>query len=102
MGYSCDTTHPEPVPAFVVMTTPETGDTTALCAPCLMEWAYAMLAGSEIGIELLTTKMQQMAAEAKAAEAKPAKRGRRAVPEAEVTGEDTEAIAEATDTPATE
>lgn len=99
-GYACDNAHG--VPAFIVMTQPETGDTNALCADCLMEWAYAMLAGSEIGIELLKAKMIELAAEAKTAEAKAKGRGRRAVPEARGTGEATEATAEATDTPATE
>lgn len=99
MGFACDNTHAEGTAAFIVMTQPETGDTDALCAPCLMEWAYAMLAGSEMGIELLKSKMLEIAAEAKAAEDKP-KRGR-AKPAAgtEATGEATEAIAEATDTP---
>jgi len=99
MGFACDNTHAEGTAAFIVMTQPETGDTDALCAPCLMEWAYAMLAGSEMGIELLKSKMLEIAAEAKAAEAKPARRGRRAVPEADGAGEDTAAIAAATDTP---
>lgn len=29
--------------AFMVMTQPATGDVTALCGPCLLEWAEAML-----------------------------------------------------------
>lgn len=99
MAYTCDNVHAETTLAFIVMSQPETGDTDALCAPCLMEWAYAMLAGSEMGIELLKSKMLEIAAEAKAAEAKPARRGRRGADATEETGEATEAIAEATDTP---
>lgn len=99
MGFACDNAHAEGTAAFIVMTQPETGDTDALCAPCLMEWAYAMLAGSDMGTDLLKGKMLKIAAEAKAAEAKP-KRGRgKPSAEAEGTGEATEAIAEATDTP---
>lgn len=99
MAFTCDNTHTYPEPAFTVMTMPETGDTVALCAGCLMEWAYALLAGTDAGTELLKSKMLEIAAEAKAAEAKPARRGRKAVPEADGAGEDTEAIAAATDTP---
>ena len=29
--------------AFVVMTQPENGETTALCGPCLLEWAEQLL-----------------------------------------------------------
>jgi hypothetical protein len=102
MAYTCDNPHPEPTPAFTVMSMPETGDTNALCVPCLLDWAYAMLAGTEAGTELLKSKMLEIAAEAKAAEAKASKRGRRAVPEAAAPGEATEAIAAATDTPETD
>lgn len=99
MAYTCDNPHPEPVAAFTVMSMPETGDTTALCAPCLLDWAYALLAGTEAGTELIKARMIEIAAEAKAAETKPKRGGRRPAAEAEATGEDTEAIAEATDTP---
>lgn len=99
MAYNCDNAHDKPELAFVVTTVQDTGDTIALCPTCLMEWCYAFLAQSEPGVELLKSKMIEIAAEAKAAEAKPARRGRKAVPEADGAGEDTEAIAEATDTP---
>lgn len=98
-GYTCDNTHGEA--AFIVMTQPETGDTNALCAPCLMEWAYGMLAGSEIGIELLKNKMIEIAAEAKEAEAKPKRGGRKPAAEVVSPGEDTGAIVPAADTPDT-
>lgn len=101
MGYSCDNTHPEGVAAFIVMTQPETGDTNALCAPCLLEWSYAMLAESPAGIELLETKMREMAAEAKAAEAKPKRGGRKPAAGVAEAGEDTGAIVPAADTPDT-
>ena len=99
MGFNCDNVHGGVTAAFIVMTQTETGDTDALCAPCLMEWAYAMLAQSEPGIELLKGKMLEIAAEAKAEESKPKRGGRRPAGGVEATGEATEAIAEATDTP---
>lgn len=99
MAWNCDNTHPEPTGAFIVMTQPETGDTDALCALCLMEWAYAMLAGSEQGIELLKSKMLEIAADAKAQESKPKRSGRKPAAVGAEQGEDTGADAAATDTP---
>lgn len=99
MAYICDNTHPEPTPAFVVMTAPETGDTNALCPFCLMEWAYGILVQSEPGLELIKGKMLEIAAEAKAEESKTRRGGRKAAGPAAEAGEDTGAIAAATDTP---
>jgi hypothetical protein len=67
-----------------------------------MEWSYGMLAGSEIGIELLKTKMIELAAEAKEAEAKPKRGGRKPAAAAAGAGEDTGTEAPATDTPDTD
>lgn len=99
MAYMCDNAHPEPAPAFIVMTQPETGDTDALCPPCLLEWSYAMLAQSEPGIELLKSKMLEIAADAKAQESKPKRSGRKPAAVGAEQGEDTGADAAATDTP---
>jgi len=99
MAYTCDNEHEQPQLAFVVTTVQDTGDTVALCPMCLMEWCYAFLAQSEPGVELLKSKMIEIAAEAKAAEAKPKRGGRKPTAPTEETGEDTETIAEATDTP---
>lgn len=99
MAYTCDNPHPEGVPAFAVMSMPETGDTTALCAPCLLEWAYALLAGTEQGTELIKARMIEIAAEAKAG-GPAAKRGARRAPAPDGDqGKDTGAGAPATDTP---
>jgi len=102
MAYTCDNPHGQPVAAFTVMSMPETGDTTVLCAACLLDWAYALLAGTEAGTELIKARMIEIAAEAKAAEAKPKRSGRKSAGGTEGTGEATEAIAEATDTPDTD
>lgn len=99
MGFNCDNVHDEVTSAFIVMTQPETGDTDALCAPCLLEFAFGMLVQSEQGIDLIKGKMLEIAAEAKAEESKPKRGGRRPAGVIEATGEATEAIAEATDTP---
>jgi len=102
MAYTCDNPHPEPVTAFAVMSMPETGDTTALCAPCLLEWAYALLAGTEQGTELIKARMIEIAAEAKAEGSKP-KRGARRAPETGTDPEkDTDAPASAPSTAGTD
>lgn len=102
MAYTCDNPHAESVLAFAVMSMPETGDTTALCAPCLLDWAYALLAGTEQGTELIKARMIEIAAQAQA-ETPKAKRGARRAPVGgENPGKDTDATAPATSTPDTE
>lgn len=76
--------------AFVVMTAPETGDTNALCAECLLEWCYGVLVGSERGTELLRDRMLEMAAQAKAAAPAKAGQGRAPAKTADQTVKDTD------------
>jgi hypothetical protein len=52
--------------AFVVMQEPGDGSVTALCGPCLLEWAYGLLVGSEVGLDLIKAKMVELAEQAAA------------------------------------
>jgi len=101
MAFTCDNPHDQPVIAFTVMTMPETGDTTALCAPCLLDWAYALLAGTEAGTELIKARMTEIAAEAAEAGTKPRRGTRKGQDKAADLGKDTGDGSPAADTPQT-
>jgi hypothetical protein len=98
MAYTCDNPHDQPAAAFTVMSMPETGDTTALCAPCLLDWAYALLAGTEAGTDLIKERMLEIAAEAKVTETKSKRSGRKPADQVAEQGKATGAIPPATDT----
>lgn len=95
--YMCDSG--DGTVAVIVMTQPETGDTTALCAPCSVEVMYGMIAQTEVGQDLLKAKMAELLESAQAEGKAPRPRGRRAAPAAGEAKDTSAGTAEATDTP---
>lgn len=72
--WNCDSQ--DDTPAFLVMTRPETGDVTALCAPCLLDWCETMLSQAGRMDEAVERYIAANMAAAQAAEPKP-KRARK-------------------------
>lgn len=82
--------------AFLVMTQPESGDVTALCGPCLGEWAEQLLIAADLMTGIVEKHIAQTMAEAEAAAPKPkrARKGSAASPADPP--QDTEVIGEST------
>jgi hypothetical protein len=71
--------------AFTVMTQPETGDVTALCGPCLLEWAEALLdesgrLGAIVGAAVVAATEKQAAQQSKSAGSRKGKAATAAAP----------------------
>jgi len=78
--WNCD--NGDGTPAFLVMTQPESGDVTALCGPCLGEWAEQLLIAADLMTGIVEKHIAQTMAAAEAATEKPkrARKGAAATP----------------------